>query len=335
MCHFEERILSDILVVKILDILNDLNLLPKNESDQQDLSWHFPAPALAILQRAGVIDDDYTYTEEFLRLYVKRGQYIISRVKFIIDSTLDILEHGENLFRNPEEFMKRAKAFSMFDYTKGFGNDENSRADTERWCTYVSALTDIEAPPLIAAISEMIDERADLKILEFGGNIGVFGEHFCKKISVVEYQICDIPTVSLIGAESLREHDAPPKITYSGGDMFSLLKGDSRNFTSDIYIFKSVLHDWPVDRVESIFRDLAQKMNVGAKIIILERFSISSDTIKKTSQASDVANFVFAPFYRAPEFYTNILDGIDYDFSYDVRDLWIDMKWFVLVTDKS
>ncbi len=334
MCEFEEKILSDILVVKILDVLNNLELLPKTECDQQDLSWHFPAPALAILKRAGVIDDDHTYTEGFLRLYLKRGQYFLSRVKFIIDSTLDVLEHGEYLFRDPEEFMKRAKVFSMFDYAQGFVNDENARADTQRWCTYVSALTDNEASPLITAVSDIFDGKADPSVLEFGGNIGVFGEHFCKKISVAEYQICDIPTVSWLGAESLREHNAPPNISYSGRDMFALLDSDPGAFAWDIYIFKSVLHDWPVERVEFIFRNLAQKMNVGAKIIILERFSISAETIKKTSQASDAANFVFSPFYRAPEFYTNILNGIDRNFSYDVRELWIDMKWFVLVVEK-
>lgn len=330
----EDKFLKDLLAVKILDILINWNFMPKEGGNHQNLSDCLPIAALAILQRAGIITQDFKYTEEFEHLYFLRKEYLEARVQFIIESTRDVLEFGEYLFRDPERFMRSSSVFAMFDYAKGYENSEEGKIATRKWCTYVSALTDLEAPCLLRIFKKVLGNQTKSDVLEIGGNIGVFAEKFCEIIPNKRYSICDIPVVAALGEMRHQNQTSNFQYEYIKDDMFSLLFGESKALHWDMYIFKSVLHDWPRPRVDEILHALISKAKCGSKVVISERFSISHQSLKEDSHASDAGNFVFSPFYRSPEEYIDILDSYGGKFSYEVEEVWIDMKWFVLVVTK-
>lgn len=60
--------------------------------------------------------------------------------------------------------------------------------------------------------------------------------------------------------------DVADRCEVAGGDMFAGVPAGA-----DVYVLKSVLHDWPDDRAIEILRACRQAMKPGAAVVILER----------------------------------------------------------------
>ena len=328
---YEDQILSDICAVKVLSILWGKNLLPDCARDAC-ISDFMPEPAIAILQRVKILDDAGFYCDDFVKLYEKRGSSLNTRVEYTLKSALDFISYGEILFQDIDEFMGQSQIFSSFDYSKGFGSSSEDRSDTKKWCQYVSSLTELEAPKLVELFSSREQNKSDY-VLEFGGNIGTFAEEICRQLDIKKYSIIDIPLVCDIGREKVARGPFAKQIEFSEGDMFLVAQNQEEIKKYRTIIFKSVLHDWPIHRVDELLAHLLSSLSGGSRLIIFERCAFLHRNLRPSS-FQDVSNLVFSPFYREPHIYVDIIKNRFQDFCVEVKYTWIDMKWFMLSVER-
>ncbi|WP_322895970.1 MULTISPECIES: methyltransferase [unclassified Yoonia] len=328
---YESKVLSDLIVVIILNFMNKNGTLDKLVYDDfgGSLAEIISPPTFAILKRADIINDDGGVSSHFRSLYAKRRDFLFARIEFILKVTRDVLDFGEDLFTNPIKFMDKSSAFAMFDYSQGFEHGEGAKQKTKKWCDYTASLTDIEAEIILSEMEKIIISHSLSHVLEVGGNIGVFGTRFCERFDVDSYQILDIPVVCCLGEERKKLHDPSSPIQFLPGDMSEASWLNANTQKPDIIIFKSVLHDWPDERLNIIFERAFQNLKRGGQLLIVERASFSDGNIAAPS-AADVANLIFAPFYRDPGAYMDILYNLDGNFIIESHFFDMEMRWFIL-----
>lgn len=324
---YENQILSDIFAVKVLNILQGKNLLPDHARDIC-ISDFMPEPAIAILQRVKILDNAGHYHDDFVDLYEKRGGSLRIRVEYALKSAEDFIFYGEHLFQDVGEFMGRSQIFSSFDYSKGFGSSPKDRSDTEEWCQYVSSLTELEAPKLVELLPSRWQNESDY-VLEFGGNIGTFAEEICRQFDVKRYSIVDIPLVCDIGREKVARGRFSKKIDFLEGDMFLVAQNQEHMKKYRTVIFKSVLHDWPIYKVDELLGHILNSLSYGSRLLIFERCAFLHGNLRPSS-FQDISNLVFSPFYREPHVYMDVIRNRFQDFCMEIKYTWIDMKWFML-----
>ena len=328
--QIEDTLLSDISAVLILGALFK-RMRPSDWSAPLNLGGRLPPAALAILTRAGVIAPGGALTDAFVALWQARGPALVSRIDFILKAARDLIDHGEALLRDPEEFMQRSQVFAMFDYSQGFETGPVARARTEHWCRYVAALSDVEGQPLSDVIAKMISATRPRRVLEVGGNIGAFARHLQARLAVADYMILDIPQVCAIGSDDARLSDL--KIRFRPGDMHRMDWTETGKDRPDCIVFKSVLHDWPSDRVRDVLARAVAELAPEGQIVIAERCAFQATNLSPPS-AADIANMVFAPFYREAEVYHDLFQALDPAMGVTTSHLTLDMRWFVLVAGR-
>lgn len=327
---FENRILSDILTVKALDVLKrsgSIEFIINSDSENTRAAL---SPALyTILKRSRILDGRDLVVQDFKDLIKVRRYFFFKRVEFILISLGDFLEHGEFLFNDPSKFQERSGVFQLFDYSAGFEATETAFQKTKSWCDYVASLTDIESIPIIDEIVPWLSSKRNIKILEVGGNIGLFGSYLINQIAIDQYTSLDIPNVCKVGRHYQNQGLISKSIKYLDADMFDISWKMQDESQPNIIMFKSVLHDWPESRVEILLSKACDNLPVGGNLIIIERASFSCQNIFKPT-AVDITNMVFAAYYRNPEEYTSILAKMSFHISAEVKYFDIDMKWFAL-----
>ncbi len=79
--------------------------------------------------------------------------------------------------------------------------------------------------------------------------------------------VLDLPGVAERAARALREAGLGGRARAAGGDMFSGVPGGA-----DLYVLKSVLHDWEDDRAAAVLRSCRAAMTrAGARLLVVER----------------------------------------------------------------
>lgn len=337
----EHAIFSDLLVVKLVHVL----LSQSSSSTQNKKSLkasdalrtlfppeQLPQTAEAILRRAKVITEDSRYSSAFLSLVDRGPGFLIAKLHFQLASIQDYLDYGQDLIWRPEIFMEKSRVFSHFNYRAAKEFNVADRENTLRWCNYVSALTDRESIQLVSELKEITTVEKFDSVLEVGGNLGVFAATFVSVYRPRRYVILDLPLVADLGREAL--DTSASEIEFVSGDMFAESWTQLTTETPDTIVFKSVLHDWPEERVKALLRKSLEALKAHGSLIIFERCSFNENNMLKPC-LSDVSNLIFAPFYRNPEFYASLLRKIDPLLSIKVKIFDIDMKWFILVGTKE
>lgn len=245
------------------------------------------------------------------------GAGLTARLSFLRSAIRDVAEHGDLILSDPEAFMERAATFTLFDYSQARDTSAAALAATKPWVDYVSTLTRAESPTLVP----MIDIPAGSLVLEPGGNSGAFARALIPVIRPARHVVFDLPAVCALG-----EARGPmPGLTFAPGDM---RRDDWRSKAGgppDAVLFKSVLHDWPQAEAADILARARAALAPGGRIIIAERRRFAGMT---SGTAMDYANLVFAPFYRDPQTYIDMLAG--FGLSITVTETRIDCGWFVL-----
>jgi hypothetical protein len=100
----------------------------------------------------------------------------------------------------------------------------------------------------------------------------------------------------------------------------------------DCILFKSVLHDWPIEHVRSLLAQLLHVLTPGTKLVIVERGAFSSENLGPAA-FSDAANVIFSQFYREISAYRNVILDIHPTAEVRMSSLELDMKWHVLVAE--
>ena len=240
-----------------------------------------------------------------------------ARLGFLRSAIRDVALHGDLIFADPEAFMERAETFTLFDYSQARDTAPPALAATKPWVDYVSTLTRAEAPALLP----LIDIPQGALVLEPGGNSGAFARALIPQVRPARHVVFDLPAVCALG----QARGDLPGLSFAPGDM---RRDDWRAVAGgapDIVLFKSVLHDWPLEDAADLLSRARASLAPGVRIIIAERARFAGMI---SGNAMDYANLVFAPFYRDPATYMDMMAGSG--LAITVAETRIDCGWFVL-----
>lgn len=242
-----------------------------------------------------------------------------ARLSFLRVAMRDVASYGDLIHAAPEAFMAQSETFSLFDYQNAQDSSDEAIEAVRSWVDYVSTLTRAEAPFLLP----LMDIPATATILEPGGNDGTFARAIAARYAPRRHVVLDLPAVCALG----RRRTQTSSILFETGDIRR--EGWSRlpDYTPSTILFKSVLHDWPLEVVVGILTEAIRGLTAGGRLIIAERDAFSGMT---GGTAMDYANLVFAAFYRSSDIYRDILQSIRPDLSIHVQRTVIDMDWYVL-----
>ncbi|NEX46557.1 methyltransferase [Pseudotabrizicola algicola] len=264
--------------------------------------------ALSVLRGAGVVaqgdGQHWRLTPEAADLWRRDGPALEARLRFGLMAAADLILHGEALFSDDRSFFGRAATYGFFRYARALGSGAAQIEDTEPWVRYVAALNQTEAPEL----APLVPLAGCRRLLEIGGNVGGFALALLELHPGLQAAVLDLPAVCHIGTRASATHPAAARLKFVPGDIRSddwPLIGDGK---PDAIIFKSVLHDWDLARVPEILTRAARHLAPGGRIIIIERGPLQAEPL--ISGLSAATNLVFAPFYRAPAVYADLLAGL-------------------------
>jgi SAM-dependent methyltransferase len=206
------------------------------------------------------------------------------------------------LLRDVPQFMARARVFELFRYDRCLEATPESLAAAESWVGYTTALTRYEAP----ACLDRLDLGAARRLLDVGGNSGEFASQACARFAGLSATVFDLPAVCALGRRHLAATGRAGRVVFHDGD----LRADALPAGHDVVSFKSVLHDWPPEHAAAFLGKAADALEPGGRLVIFERMPLD---LRGTRPAySMVADLVFLPFFRSPDFYARHLAGLGF-----------------------
>lgn len=252
------------------------------------------------------------------------GAGVTARLAFLRSAIRDVAFFGDLILSDPESFMGKAETFTLFDYSLARDTTAQALAATRPWVDYVSTLTRAEAPALVP----LIDIPQAALVLEPGGNSGAFARALIPVLHPARHVVFDLPAVCALG----QQRGAMPGLSFAPGDM---RRDDWRGVAGgapDAVLFKSVLHDWPLEDAADLLARARAALAPGGRIVIAERARFAGMT---SGTAMDYANLVFAPFYRDAQTYIDMLAATGPGLGVTITQTQIDCGWFVLTAQAA
>jgi SAM-dependent methyltransferase len=220
-----------------------------------------------------------------------------SRLWFLNLVAPDIHGLFPELLRDVPQFMARARVFELFRYDRCLEATPANLAAAAQWVGYTTALTRYEAPACLDRLA-LGDAR---RLLDVGGNSGEFARQACTRFSGLRATVFDLPVVCALGRRHVAAAGAAGQVVFHEGD----LRADALPAGHDVVSFKSVLHDWPPEHAAAFLGKAAEALEPGGRLVIFERMPL--DLSGARPAYSTVADLVFLPFFRRPDFYAGHL----------------------------
>jgi ubiquinone/menaquinone biosynthesis C-methylase UbiE len=289
------RSLKSALELGLIDLL-----LPSGLNDEQ-LQQHSECPAgsLQLLLQLLVADDvldhsggHFTLSEPFRRALTFRD-LLEAKLDFALLIAPDFTDLFTVLLENTNEFLKRAKLFSVFDYQRCFESTPTNYDRTKHWMRFTTALTRYEAPICLF----YYDFSAHRRLLDIGGNSGEFAQQICKQHSELTATVCDLPVVCDIGQQHISTTPEAQRIEFYRANALDAPLPNGH----DIVTFKSVLHDWPDEQAIIFLKKAFESLDSGGTLLIYERGPVQVDTSGLPFSLLPI--LLFFPFYRPADFY--------------------------------
>jgi SAM-dependent methyltransferase len=222
------------------------------------------------------------------------------------------------------KFMARARVFELFRYDRCLVITPENLAATAQWVNYTTILTKYEAPSCL----DRLDLGEHRHVLDIGGNSGEFVRQICERHAAMRATVFDLPVVCELGRRHVSASPQAGRIAFREGD----LRNDPLPAGHDVISFKSVLHDWPPDDAAAFIGKAASALAPGGRMVIFERMPIELKGARLPY--SMVANLVFLPFFRRPDFYAGELDKRGF-IDITVRSVGIEMPFALISARKT
>ena len=200
-------------------------------------------------------------------------------------------------------FMAKSAVFELFRYDRCLEETAANLAAARRWVDYTTVLTRYEAEVCL----DRVDIASRLRMLDIGGNSGEFALRACRRHGQLAATVFDLPVVCALGRQHLAPEPEAARVRFVAGDM----RGDPLPSGHDLLTFKSVLHDWPEPDMRRILERAARRLEPGGTLLIFERGPLELRGLPMP--ASMFLNLVFAPFYRPPAIYADILARLGFE----------------------
>jgi ubiquinone/menaquinone biosynthesis C-methylase UbiE len=246
-----------------------------------------------------------------------------TRIAFAAAVLTDCHDLFTELLARPGEFMARAEVFEMFRYDLAMEETAENYQATARWMRFTTGLTRYEAQACLAHY----DFAGHRRMLDIGGNSGEFALRVCKAQPSLEAWVFDLPVVCAVGRDHVKHEPEGLRITFQKGDV----RSDVLPEGFDLISFKSFLHDWPEDEVDTILARAAAVSPPGGSLLIFERAPIEAP--ETALPYAIIPGLLFLHFYREAEFYTQRLAALGLK---DINVQRIDLEMpFHLITAKA
>ena len=127
------------------------------------------------------------------------------------------------------------------------------------------AMRDLTAP-IAAAFAERIDLGPKAHIVDVGGGGGELLSGLLLRHSQATGSVFDLAHAAEAATRRIAERGLVARASFVSGDFFAAVPGNA-----DVYLLKSVLHDWGDDDAVRILRSVAAAMSPSARLFVLER----------------------------------------------------------------
>jgi len=110
-------------------------------------------------------------------------------------------------------------------------------------------------------------------VVDVGGGTGHLLAALLAHVPRATGVLFDLPSVANQAADCWRDSPVRPRLACVGGDFFTEVPGDG-----DLYLLKSVLHDWAPERAAALLRCCRRAMPATGRLVIVERIVPSTMT---------------------------------------------------------
>lgn len=143
----------------------------------------------------------------------------------------------------------------------GFGHLER---DPEAARIFNQAMVDLTR--LAAADIARAYDFAGQRVMDVGGGYGELLARILESYPTAHGVLFDMPHAISRAREHLAGRGLEARCDFASGDFFASVPGGA-----DIYVLKTVIHDWPDDKARDILRACRAAMKPGARLLIIER----------------------------------------------------------------
>jgi len=144
---------------------------------------------------------------------------------------------------------------ALFDH---IGNDEKKNEWFNRAMTNASRMQ-------LATILPVFPFRKYKNIIDLGGGEGLLLASVLSRAPQSRGILFDLPHALVNAGDLIGSHSLNGRLEPQGGDFFKEVPGGG-----DLYILKSVLHDWNDDSSKKILKNVHKAMNPQARLLVIE-----------------------------------------------------------------
>jgi ubiquinone/menaquinone biosynthesis C-methylase UbiE len=152
-------------------------------------------------------------------------------------------------------------ARSLITGDSGFGHLER---DPEAAAIFNQAMVDLTR--LAARHIAQAYDFADQRVMDVGGGYGELLAHILVAYPTAQGVLFDMPHAISKARAHLDGRGLAARCEFASGDFFAGVPAGA-----DIYVLKTVIHDWPDDQARDILRSCRRAMAPGTRMLIIER----------------------------------------------------------------
>ncbi len=278
---------------------------------------------LGMLKQGGVINGDaagYRLTYDFIQS-LEYQDLLEAKLAFASRVASDFADHFSLLLTNPDEFFQQSRLFELFDYSRAYEHSAANYSHTKCWMDITSALTRYES----LACLKHYDFSRHQEMLDIGGNSGEFVMQICRRHPQLRATVLDLPVVCEVGRAHVREAPEAERIR------FIEVGSDIAPERYDLVSFKSMLHDWPADRVADFIGQAFMALKPGGVLLIYERGHF--DPLRSDMGYGNLPLLLFFRSYRGAGLYREIISRLGMAEA-SVISLQLEMPFILLTVQK-
>jgi ubiquinone/menaquinone biosynthesis C-methylase UbiE len=152
-------------------------------------------------------------------------------------------------------------ARSLITGNTGFSHLERDPAAAEIFNQAMVDLTRLAAPHIAQAY-----DFAGQRVMDVGGGYGELLAHILSVYPSAHGVLFDMPHAISKARAHLDGRGLAARCEFATGDFFASVPSGA-----DIYVLKTVIHDWPDDKARDILRSCRRAMAPGTRMLIIER----------------------------------------------------------------
>ncbi|MCB1103826.1 MAG: hypothetical protein H7A44_09110 [Opitutaceae bacterium] len=104
------------------------------------------------------------------------------------------------------------------------------------------------------------------RLVDIGGGDGRLLLDILAELPAARGVVFDLPILQTDAAKAIAASPAGDRCTFAAGDLFQSIPD-----AADLYLLKWVVHDWEDERAVRLLRNVAARLQDGAKLILIER----------------------------------------------------------------